>query len=225
MCTTCKAPCPSPNRWISPGGVLPGATCPGGWGPRRQMPPGCCSSRSAPSPCSQSLRPAALCRGRKASPGEANGAPSTPVMASLPGPGGHLLPVRRAHAPRPGVGRAAVPRFSEHELVLRVGLTQQHSAHSRVENCQGQPLLCFPRTLLCPQPAVTPHVCLPPGPRLSHLSLPRGALFLLRSQAAKCPPPALGMANKVAILVWLAGDRGRSLTLGILVLLGIIAGL
>lgn len=33
------------------------------------------------------------------------------------------------------------------------------------------------------------------------------------------------MANKVAILVWLAGDRGRSQTLGIFVSSGIIAGL
>lgn len=35
-------------------GLLPGATGPGGWESRRRTPPGCCSSRSAPSPRSRS---------------------------------------------------------------------------------------------------------------------------------------------------------------------------
>lgn len=45
---------------------LPGATCPGGWGPHRQKPPARCSSHSAWSLCPQSLAAVAPCHYQEA---------------------------------------------------------------------------------------------------------------------------------------------------------------
>lgn len=60
---------------------------------------------------------------------------------------------------------------------------------SQVRNCQRWSLLWFPRTLLCPCPAVTPRACLRPLPQaLSPQSTQRRLDFSPKKPSSSAPP-------------------------------------
>lgn len=119
----------------------------------------------------------------------------------------HLPLVRRDHAPSPEVNRAAVPTppwsptwylecvsLSSTQLTAEAGQELPGSAPALVPQ---DPALSLP----CGR---TPCTSSTPAPGSTTLAYPEGAI-VFSQEAKKQSAPALGLANEVAIFMWLAG--------------------